>query len=192
MSKVGTLFVISGPSAVGKSTVIERVLQLMPSLTRVVTCTTRAPRTGEVAGRDYIFLSKEDFLQRTQRNEFVEFSEVYGNYYGILLSKIRKVLDAGKDAVLVINWEGFSKIKDAIQDNVIGVFINPPSLEELEARIRGRNTDSEETIQRRLSLAHNDIKHADIYDTCVTNHDIEDTALQIINYMKKVKSHEVD
>ncbi|MCR5224759.1 MAG: guanylate kinase, partial [Alphaproteobacteria bacterium] len=114
MSKRGTLFVISGPSAVGKSTVVERVLQIDPTLTRIITCTTRPMRSGEQDRRDYIFLDKEDFLARANRNEFVEFSEVYGNYYGVLLSTIRQAIADGRRALLVINWEGFFKVRQAL------------------------------------------------------------------------------
>lgn len=191
MNKIGTLFVVSGPSAVGKSTVVESVLRINPKLIRVITCTSRVPRKGEENGRDYIFLDKNDFLQRIQNNEFIEFSEVYGNYYGVLLSEIRKITDSGQNAVLVINWEGFQKIKQVISSPVIGIFINPPSLKALEERIKGRNTDSQEVINHRLSLARNDMKHADIYDKRVVNRDIEETAQQIVEYINEMIRHEI-
>ncbi len=191
MMQRGTLFVVSGPSAVGKSTVVERVLQINPALVRIVTCTTRIMRIGEQNGRDYIFLDKEDFLSRIKRNEFIEFSEVYGNYYGVLLSTIQEAIASGSNAILVINWEGFLKIKQTLQDKVVGIFINPPSVATLEERIRSRGTDSPEAMQRRLNLAQQDMQHANIYDICFINREIEETAQQIVKYINESTYHEI-
>lgn len=181
----GALFVISGPSGVGKSTVAERMLQIDDSLTRIVTCTTRSIRSTERHGVDYFFLDHSEFSSKIQKNEFIEFSEVYGNYYGILFSTISDQIKEKNKAIAVINWKGFEKVKNAFRDNVFGIFVNPPSMGALEDRIKKRNTDSAEVINARLQLAQEDMRHACMYDKCVVNHDVEKTALEILEYIRE-------
>lgn len=176
----GTLFVISGPSAVGKTSVANALLAKYRSLQRVITCTTRVPRGSEVSNIDYIFMSKNEFIRR--RTDFIEYSEVYGNYYGVLLSSITDITDTGKHALLVINWEGYLKIKEKIQ-NVIGFFLLPPNADVLEQRIRGRAADSEETIQKRLRLNAEDMSHAKEFDYRVFNHTIPCTVEILSKYI---------
>jgi guanylate kinase len=183
---MGHLFVISGPSAVGKTTVVNHLLEKNPELSRVVTCTTRPIRENEQDGVDYLFLSKNDFQKKIENNEFAEFSEVYDYYYGVLLEEIRNSMNKNKISLLVINWEGFQKIKKAINDNVTGIFINPPSIDELEKRIRNRRTDNEEIIQKRLLAARLDIAHSKAYDFSVENVEISQAANDISDIIKNV------
>ncbi|MBO6056543.1 MAG: guanylate kinase [Alphaproteobacteria bacterium] len=183
---MGHLFVISGPSAVGKTTIVRYLLDKKPQLSRVITCTTRSVREGEQDGVDYIFLSKEDFREKIERGEFAEFSEVYKNYYGVLLSSIQENMKKNEVSILVINWEGFQKVKRSITENVTGIFINPPSIDELERRLRLRNTEDEGDIQKRLLTARLDIAHAGEYDFSVENKEIPQAAKDIFDIISKV------
>lgn len=183
----GFLFVISGPSAVGKTSVAQEILNRRHTVKRVVTCTTRAPRGQEKDGADYNFLLTNEFIQKVEAGEFVEFSKVYDNYYGVLFSSITSITDSGEDALLVINWEGFQKIRKKMKENVVGLFILPPSIEVLEERMRSRGHDSEETIQKRLKMNKVDMLHADDFDYQIVNHKIEDAALDILQLVDKIK-----
>lgn len=183
---MGHLFVISGPSAVGKTTVVNYLLKNEPDFSRVITCTTRDIRDNEKDGVDYIFLSKEDFKKKIENNEFAEFSEVYDNYYGVLLKSIRKSMNTNNVSILVINWEGFQKVRRFIKNNVTGIFINPPSIDELERRIRGRCSESEGDIQKRLLAARLDIAHSSEYDYSVENTEIPQAANDISEVISKV------
>lgn len=185
---MGHLFVISGPSAVGKTTIVSYLLEKHPDLSRVITCTTRSIRGNEQDGVDYIFLSKEDFKKKVENNEFAEFSKVYDDYYGILLEEIRNSMNKNKVSLLVINWEGFQKVKRSVNDNITGIFINPPSIEELEKRIRKRNTDTEDDIQKRLLAARLDIAHSKEYDFYIDNIEVQQAANDIFEIIKKIAS----
>lgn len=183
---MGHLFVISGPSAVGKTSIVRYLLDKKPQLSRVVTCTTRSIRENERDGVDYMFLSKEDFKEKIECNEFAEFSEVYNNYYGVLLKSIQESMDKHEVSVLVINWEGFQKVKRFVTENITGIFINPPSIDELEKRIRSRNTEDEGDIQKRLLTARLDIAHASEYDFSVENKEIPQAAKDIFDIIDRV------
>ncbi len=189
---MGHLFVISGPSAVGKTSIVRYLLDKKSQLSRVVTCTTRAIREGEQDGVDYIFLSKKDFQEKIERNEFAEFSEVYENYYGVLLASIRESMSKNEISILVINWEGFQKVKRFITKNITGIFINPPSIEELEKRLRFRNTESEVDIQKRLLTARLDIAHSGEYDFFVENREIPQAAKDIFDIISRISSNQKD
>jgi guanylate kinase len=187
--KHGFLFVISGPSAVGKSTIADEILKIDRSIGKIVTCTTRKIRSTEIDGIDYNFMNKEDFFLYKSRGDFVESSEVYGNYYGVLLSSITKKVENENDSLLVINWEGFLKIKKAIGKNVVGFFLTPPSIEALEERIKSRATDSEEVILQRLKMANEDMRHRFEYDFCVENSDIKKTTDDILCKMQEARGN---
>ena len=145
----GTLLVLSGSSGVGKSTIIAQVLEQRPELYFSVSCTTRAPRPGEVDGVNYTFISREEFQARIERGEFLEYAEYVGNYYGTSMTVIREKLEQGVDVLLDIEVQGAAKVRERLPD-AASVFIVPPSFEELAQRLRGRGTDSEEKIQKRL------------------------------------------
>ena len=184
----GWLFVISGPSAAGKTVVANKIFEADPTISKVVTCTTRSPRNNEKNGVDYYFLSKEEFVSLEKKGEFAESSEVYGNYYGVRVSLLKEKTRQGIDQILLINWEGFQKIKRKLSENVFGFFLTVPSLEELERRIRFRGTDSDEVIKNRLRMAEIDMQHKDEFDLCVENADIQNTVdiiLRKINELRK-------
>ena len=169
------LVVISAPSGAGKTTLCDNVSAALPSVGRAVTCTTRKPRDGEQDGDDYYFLGEEEFLARVEGGEFLENAVVHGNHYGVLKSELRAKLAEGNDVLLNIDVQGAATIRErAVSDPVLSrslvtVFLRPPSLAELEQRLRGRGTDLEETIVRRLAIAKEEMNQAGQFDHTLTS-----------------------
>jgi len=153
------ILLISAPSGAGKTTVSEGLLAAAPNLRRVTTCTTRPPRPGERPGEDYHFLTPEQFAAQAQRHEFLEHATVYGRSYGTLKASVRELLTAGHDVLLNIDVQGAASVRREAQIDarlaraLVTVFLTPPNLAELERRLRGRGTDNEEVIRRRLDTA---------------------------------------
>jgi len=182
-SRLGVVLIVSGPSGTGKSTVCSRVRAAMPELKFSVSCTTRAPRAGEQHGRDYYFLSVEEFKARIANREFIEYAEVFGNYYGTLKSEVIDRVNSGEDVFLDIDIQGAMQIRQcSLQDPLLGkccefIFVAPPSLEELERRLRNRASDSEEQILKRLGKSTVEISHWKSYDYLIIN-DVLDTAVE--------------
>lgn len=174
----GLVFVISAPAGTGKSTLAHRLCEsFAPHIVESTSCTTRSPRKKEVPGRDYHFLLKEEFVKKIENQEFLEYAEVFGHYYGTLKSDVEKVIRQGKHVILVIDTQGALKLKEFFK--AIFVFIVPPSLEELERRLRQRKTESEEIIKERLNWAQTEIEQAEKYDYFIVNDDLE-IALEIL------------
>lgn len=186
--KQGFLFVISGPSAVGKTSVANEILKREKKLSRIITCTTREIRKGEVDGADYYFIGMDEFLRHKDNGDFAEYAEVYGNYYGVLLPTIKERIDNSLNSLLVINWEGYLKIKETFGKQVIGFFLTPPSISDLEKRIRSRGTDSEEVIKRRMQMIAEDMQHRGEFEFCMENAKIAETALNILGTINSVIS----
>jgi len=169
----GRLFILSGPSGVGKDTVIDAWKQSDPRVERVVARTTREPREGEVPGVDYVFLDKDEFLKLAEEGYFLEYKNVYENYYGTPLGEMRRVIDGGGVAVLKIDVQGALTVMP-LRPDAVTVFIHPPDREELERRLRGRGTESDEVIEKRLAKARAEIAQAHHYQHQIVNHRIED------------------
>ncbi len=187
--KSGFIFIISGPSAVGKSSIVDEILRIKKiSLQKIVTYTTRAIRHNEIDGIDYNFMNMDAFLYHQSRGDFIESSEIYGNYYGIMLSTISEEIDKGNNLLVVINWEGYLKIKKIFNKNVFGFFITPPSFQDLENRIRTRSTDSEDTIKHRLEMANEDMQYQHEFDFCFENIKISETANKILQKIYEITS----
>jgi len=167
----GILVVISGPSGVGKTTVVERVLA-GAGYARAVTATTRAPREGEVDGRDYVFLGRDDFLSRVARDEFLEHATVYGNLYGTPRAHVTDILDRGEVCILNVDVQGAAQVRGRIGPALF-LFIGPPSFEVLEARLTGRGTEGRETAMRRLDVAREELARQDEYDVVVVNDELD-------------------
>lgn len=166
--------VISGPSGAGKTSVVDWLLETDPGLVLSVSCTTRERRGDEVEGIDYFYLDESEFLARRDRNEFCEWALVHGNLYGTPRSFLDRKIAEGKTVVLDIDVQGAMQIRESRPDAVM-VFLMPPSLEVLEQRLRGRHTDSDEVIGRRLAAARREMRTAAAYDYIVVNHDLDAT-----------------
>lgn len=168
------LFVLSAPSGGGKTTVLRKVMADLAGLVFSVSHTTRPPRPGEVAGRDYHFVSREEFqaMQEGTPPGFLEWAEVHNNQYGTGRAEVERQLQAGRDVILDIDVQGALQVRDAAAP--VMIFIAPPSLAELEARLRKRGTESEETIRLRLDNAREELKFADHYDYLIINDRLEE------------------
>ena len=164
---MGKVFIISAPSGTGKTTVEKKVLSQLPDLVRVVTYTTRPPRPGEVDGQDYRFISKEDFEKKIKENYFLEYANVYGNYYGTPKKDIEDILSQGKDALLIIDVQGAFKVK-SLMPEAVSIFLLPPSFEELKRRIEGRGY-VDKNLEKRLQTAKEEIPCARYFDYIVIN-----------------------
>lgn len=166
----GLLFVITAPSGAGKSSLIQALLQDDPGLRLSVSYTTRAPRPGEAEGRDYHFVDEKTFLRMLEQGEFLESAEVHGNRYGTAHSALTRALEAGFDVVLEIDWQGAQQVRLLIPE-CIGIFILPPSLGELERRLRSRAQDAEAVIRRRMDNARDEVAHAPEFKYAIINKD---------------------
>lgn len=169
MDKKGEIFIITGPSGVGKTEILKRLLSKPElNLQRVITCTTRAKREGEIDGKDYFFLSKEEFLNGLKNNEFFENAEVYGNFYGSRKKDVEKILHEGTNVLFVIDVQGAINMKKIDPDCKV-IFIQAESIDELKSRLINRKSDSEEIVEKRLSTALKEMESADEFDFTVNN-----------------------
>ena len=181
----GSLFVITAPSGAGKSSLIEALLREDARLRLSVSYTTRAPRPGEVDGQHYYFISLPQFERMLEAGEFLESAEVHGNRYGTSQAVIREALARGQDLVLEIDWQGAQQVRK-LYPECVGVFILPPSVAELERRMRARGQDSDEVIRRRLASAEEEISHAPEFNYAIMNKDFE-TAKQDLQAIIRVE-----
>jgi guanylate kinase len=168
----GLLFIITAPSGAGKSSLIDALLKEDPRLKLSVSYTTRAPRPGEVNGREYRFVDDKTFIAMLERGEFLESAEVHGYRYGTSQAVIRDALGRGEDLVLEIDWQGAQQVR-RLYPVCTGVFILPPSVAELERRMRARGQDSDAVIRRRLASAEEEISHAPEFDYVIINKDFD-------------------
>ena len=172
------LYVISGSSGVGKGTVLKGFLQKNPQFTLSISCTTRNPRPGEIDGVNYFFLTKEEFKDCIEQDKFLEWAEFAGNFYGTKKKYINKCLEEGKDVILEIDTKGALQVKKRMPDAVL-IFICPPSFEDLEKRLRGRHTEDEATIQRRLNEAKIELERAENFDYKIVNDDLDNAIAEL-------------
>jgi len=173
-----TVFIISAPSGSGKSTLVHRLLETIPGLNFSISYTTRPPRPTEVNGVDYNFISKQEFEERLERSEFLEYALVFGNYYGTNRCSLEAATHEGKDLVLDIDVQGARQLKVAIPE-AISIFVLPPSREVLEQRLRARSQDSEEVIQRRLRGAAEEVRNYTQYDYVLINRELEEASARL-------------
>jgi guanylate kinase len=179
----GQLIVLSGPSGVGKSTVIAELLGQRENIYFSVSYTTRQPRVGEADGVNYNFVSKEEFQRMIENNELLEFAEYVDNYYGTSLKAIRERLNAGIDVLLDIEVQGAAKVKNRCPDALF-IFIIPPSFEELSRRLQGRNTESADSIMGRLEKARTEFREITNYDYLVINDKVSNAVQEIESILK--------
>lgn len=172
--KQGKLIIFSAPSGAGKTTIVKHLLEKFPQLSFSISATTRELRGAETHENDYYFITKEDFLHRVARQEFVEFEEVYnGTFYGTLRSEIQRIWDEGKHVIFDIDVEGGLRLKRKYEDDALAIFVQPPSLEVLKERLTGRGTDSVEKLQERFIKAEKELLYADKFDIILKNYDLE-------------------
>ncbi len=183
MKNLKKLIILTGPSGVGKGTVVKEILDKDKNICLSVSATTRSPRKGEQEGENYYFLSVEKFKEMINKNLFLEWAKFAGNYYGTPLSFVKDKIEDGFIVLLEIEVEGAKQIKDKFPDS-LSIFILPPSKEELERRIRNRGTEKEEAINRRLSRSTYEIASSDEFDFKVTNRDVDETAERIIKIIR--------
>lgn len=186
MDKLGDLIVLSGPSGVGKSTLVGKLMEKLPQLEFSISCTTRAPRGSEQHGVEYYFLTREEFDRKRENNEFIESADVFSNSYGTLKSEVIDRLKRGAQVVLDIDVQGALQIKKAAQSDeilkksVLFVMIAPPDLDTLKVRLSGRATDSAEQIAQRLAKAQSELQHFRSYDYLIVNDDIDRAAAELL------------
>ena len=186
MDKLGDLIVLSGPSGVGKSTLVGKLMEKLPQLEFSISCTTRAPRGNEQHGVEYYFLTREEFDLKRQNNEFIESADVFSNSYGTLKSEVIDRIRRGAQVVLDIDVQGALQIRKAAQSDeilnqsVLFVMIAPPDLDTLKKRLSGRATDSAEQVAQRLAKAQSELQHFRSYDYLIVNDDLERAAAELL------------
>ncbi len=178
------LFVISGCSGVGKGTVINKFMERNKDFILSVSCTTRNPRPGEVNGVNYFFVSKEEFEQNIKGDKFLEYACFAGNYYGTKKKYIQQKMDEGYNVLLEIDTQGALQVKEKMPEAIL-IFIAPPSFEELEHRLRGRHTEDEETIQKRLAQVKIELERSQKYDYIVINDSVDRAVEEIESIVKQ-------
>jgi len=184
-SSLGVAVVISGPSGTGKSTICEQVLRERPSLKFSISCTTRQAREGEVDGKDYYFISLEEFNRRVENDEFLEYAEVHGNYYGTLKTEVTERVKKGMDVLIDIDVQGMRQVRKASEGNELlmecctYLFIAPPSYKELEVRLRKRATDEDSVVERRMLNARKELKAWNEYDYLIINDEVTKAAARL-------------
>jgi len=183
---VGNVFVIAAPSGAGKSSLVNALLADDPSLALSVSCTTRAPRAGEVDGRDYRFVSTETFESLKQANKLLEWAQVHENYYGTPRDKIDQAVQNGQDILLEIDWQGALQVRQSLP-GVVGIFILPPSIDALLERLQKRATDTDEVIAKRIQAANSEISHAPEFEYVIINQVFSDALLELKTIISSVR-----
>ncbi len=174
----GKLFIISGSSGVGKGTVIKKFAEKADDIVLSISSTTRKPRPGEIHGVNYFFIDREEFEKDIQNGDFLEWAEFGGNRYGTNKNRVQEILDSGKNVLLEIEVQGAKQVKEKMPQ-AVSIFILPPSKEEIEKRLRGRGTETEEAIQKRLQAIEFESKESVHYDFKVVNDEVEKAAEEI-------------
>jgi len=182
----GVLYIVSAPSGAGKTSLVKALLKTDPAIRLSVSYTTRAPRPGETEGRDYHFVDRQRFELMLAEGEFLEHAEVYGNFYGTSKGSISRDLNAGHDILLEIDWQGAAQVKRHFPEST-SIFILPPSFSALRSRLKGREQDSDEVIERRLAAAAHDVAHADAFDYIMVNDDFDQAILDLVAITRSVR-----
>ncbi|MGL9717358.1 MAG: guanylate kinase [Wolbachia sp.] len=181
----GVLLVLSSPSGAGKTTILEKLLEQSTDLVRSISVTTRKPRSGEVNGKDYFFVTEEKFHELCKAGQMLEYAKVFENFYGIPRDFIEQNLSSGISVLLSIDWQGAFHLFKLMKEKVVSIFILPPSMEELRLRLQKRNSDSASEIERRLAEAQKEMSKRDKYDYTIINDDIDKSVEEISSILKK-------
>ncbi len=175
----GLMLVLSSPSGAGKTTISRAILRDDGNLVISISVTTRAPRPGEVPGKDYHFIAETEFKRMVAAKELLEHAKVFDNYYGTPKVYVESQLAAGKDVLFDIDWQGTKRLKDSARGDLVSVFILPPSIIELERRLRGRAQDSEDVMRKRMARASDEMSHWPEYEYIVINRDVDESIAQV-------------
>jgi guanylate kinase len=191
VARRGLMFALSSPSGAGKSTLARKLLEADDNMSLSVSATTRPARPSEVDGREYKFLSKAQFEQMADRGEFLEHAMVFGNHYGTPRAHVEAMLIQGKDVLFDVDWQGARALRAAEPQDVVGIFILPPSMAELERRLHARAEDSEDVIKQRMARSLSEISHWEEYDYVLVNTLLEQTLAQIRQILaaERLKRH---
>jgi guanylate kinase len=187
LSRKGRLFVITAPSGAGKTSLIEALMKRDPSLKLSISYTTRGPRPGEQDGVDYHFVDEATFVAMQDRGEFLESARVHGNRYGTSKRVITEALARGEDLILEIDWQGARQVR-AVYPDCVGIFILPPSVEELERRMRSRGQDADAVIRRRVEAARGEMEHAGEFDYAIINKDFQTAQQKLAEIIEKERT----
>jgi len=180
VTRRGLMLVLSSPSGAGKTTLTRKLLDKDKGVALSVSVTTRAMRPGEKDGRDYHFVNRRQFDAMVEKNELLEWAEVFDNYYGTPKKAVMDALAAGRDVLFDVDWQGTQQLRDKAPNDLVSIFILPPSIPELERRLHKRAQDDYETIHRRMAKAADEMSHWQEYDYVVINHDLDDTFADVL------------
>ncbi|MBY0462622.1 MAG: guanylate kinase [Alphaproteobacteria bacterium] len=183
----GVMLVLSSPSGAGKTSIVKELLKQESSIITSISVTTRPARPGEIDGHDYHFINHETYHQMLKAGELLEHAEVYGNFYGTLKTPVSEALSKGKDIIFDLDWQGTQQLSEAARADLVSIFILPPSLEELEKRLRKRAQDSEEVVKRRMASASHDLTHWAEYDYVIINENFEYSVECVRSILKSEK-----
>jgi len=187
----GKVIIVSAPSGAGKTSIVKHVLQYLPELRFSTSATTRTMREGEVNGKDYHFLSVDDFKKGIERNDFLEWEEVYRNqFYGTLKSEIQRIWDEGKTVIFDVDVKGGLNIKKYFGDNALAIFVEPPTIEELENRLRKRGTETDESLRKRVEKAEYELSFAPKFDKIILNDNLDDAREEMLHTIREFLDQE--
>ena len=189
VARRGLMFILSSPSGAGKTTLADRLLTKDGEVVLSISATTRPRRPGEAHGKDYYFVSEEEFMRMRDKGEFMEWANVFGHYYGTPRSLVEETLRQGKDVLFDIDWQGAQQLDEVAGEDLVKVFILPPSREELERRLRSRAKDPEEVVQKRMAKADAEMSHWAEYDYVIVNYDLDESEelLRSILFAERLK-----
>jgi guanylate kinase len=179
----GTLFIISAPSGAGKTTLVRKLMEIDPAIRHSVSYTTRPPRPAERDGHDYHFIDIPTFMAMRERGDFLEWAEVHGNFYGTSGAWLLAETRAGRDILLEIDWQGAQQVRARLP-RTVSIFIVPPSIAELERRLRARGQDSDDVIQRRVAAALGELRHVSEFDFVIINKDLQEAMADLVAAVK--------
>jgi len=180
----GLMLVLSSPSGAGKTTISRRLLQQEDNLTLSISATTRPPRAGERDGIDYQFVDPERFAELERQDAFLEHAKVFGHFYGTPRQPVETALAAGRDVLFDIDWQGTQQLRESARDDLVSVFILPPSTEELERRLRTRAQDPEHVVQQRMAKATDEMSHWAEYDYIVVNEEVDGSVAKVTSILQ--------
>ena len=182
--KKGVMLVLSSPSGAGKSSICKSLMSLDKNLSLSVSTTTRKKRPNEKSGEDYIFVSTEEFENMLSNNNFIEYANVFDNYYGTVKSLVDNKINNGQDLIFDIDWQGAQQLREKMRENVVSIFILPPSKKELERRLKSRGQDSDEVVKKRMDGASAEITHWAEYDYVIINEDLNKSVNAVLGVLK--------